>query len=335
MDVEAPRQRPRVRWPFLVVLGVVFCGLCVRYAVLAEGATGPKVPPIKTLSGLTGQGTAIELGIQDGRVHSLVTSLSAKCAGGSSWRETWSPTEGNPVHFTTIGSSFTGEQWVASSYPGGIVGRIGFAIRGMLLSRGAAQGTIRLVARFYRGERQWNACDSLDVGWAVGPGARARMQTVAVGSEIGDYYPAVPSLATDVSPARRQFIAAADEACGSTYQSMTQAEHAAKPLTDEYTVQLHQWQYGQLTKLGQPPQARALYDAWLANFRRRLLLETEELSLEGPRQRAERHRVDESLYRLKAEGNLVGQEFGLVRCTSNGDRTPVPILSGGMPLPLP
>jgi hypothetical protein len=28
-------------------------------------------------------------------------------------------------------------------------------------------------------------------------------------------------------------------------------------------------------------------------------------------------------------------EFGLVRCTSNGDRTPVPILIDGMPLPLP
>jgi hypothetical protein len=284
---------------------------------------------------VTGQGTTIELGIRHGRVYSMMTSLNAKCAGGSSWRETWSPTEANPVHFRLIGSSFTTEQWVASSYPGGIVGRIGFAIRGTLLPRGAAQGTIRLVARFYRGERQWNACDSLDVAWAVGPRAQARMRTVAVGGEIGDYYPAVPSLATDLSPARRQFIAAADETCVSTYESMTRAEDAAEPLTDEYTVQLHQWQYGQLTKLGQPPQARALYDAWLANFRRRLLLETEELSLDGPRQRAEWHRVDESLYRLKAEANLVGQEFGLVHCTSNGDRTPVPILSGGMPLPLP
>lgn len=27
---------------------------------------------------------------------------------------------------------------------------------------------------------------------------------------------------------------------------------------------------------------------------------------------------------LKARGNLLGQRFGLVRCTSNGDRTPIP-----------
>ncbi len=63
------------------MLGVVFCGLCVRYVVLAEGATGPRVPPIPTLSGATGQGTAIELGIRDGRVYSLTTSLNARCAG--------------------------------------------------------------------------------------------------------------------------------------------------------------------------------------------------------------------------------------------------------------
>jgi hypothetical protein len=42
-----------------------------------------------------------------------------------------------------------------------------------------------------------------------------------------------------------------------------------------------------------------------------------------------------SLNKLKAQGNLLGQRFGLVRCTSNGDRTPVPILDDGQPTPLP
>ncbi|HEX4673219.1 MAG TPA: hypothetical protein VH279_13175 [Solirubrobacteraceae bacterium] len=46
--------------------------------------------------------------------------------------------------------------------PEGIVGRIGFAIRGTLTGQDSAQGTIRLVARFYRSEREWNACDTLD-----------------------------------------------------------------------------------------------------------------------------------------------------------------------------
>jgi hypothetical protein len=335
MDADTPRQRPRVRWPFLVALGLAACGLGARYTVLASGATRPHGTPLVTLSGVTGQGTTIELGIQNHRVQWLNTSLNAKCAGGPSWRETWAPAEGAPVHFAMVGATFTTEQRVAPTYRGGIVGRIAFTIRGTLISKDAAQGTIRLVARFYRGEQQWNACDSLDVAWAVGPRVRARLQTVALGRQTGEYYPAVPSLATDVSPARREFIAWVDGTCVSTYRAMTQAEDAAEPTNDEYGVRLHQWQYGQLTALGQPPQARALYDAWLANFRRRLALETQELGLEGQHQHAALHRVAASLDRLKAQGNLVGQEFGLVRCTSNGDRTPVPILDDGQPLPLP
>ena len=54
------------------------------------------------------------------------------------------------------------EQHVEQTYPDGVVGELGFAIRGTLTA-GAAQGTIRLVARFYHGAQQWNACDSLDV----------------------------------------------------------------------------------------------------------------------------------------------------------------------------
>ena len=104
----------------------------------------------------------------------------AKCAGGSSWRETWSPAEGAQAQFTATGRSFFTEQHVSTSYRRGIVGRIGFAIRGTLTGRDSAQGTIRLVARFYRGERQWNACDSLDVRWAVGPRASMRLRTVPV-----------------------------------------------------------------------------------------------------------------------------------------------------------
>jgi hypothetical protein len=34
-----------------------------------------------------------------------------------------------------------------------------------------------------------------------------------------------------------------------------------------------------LVKLGHPPQARALYDAWLVNFRRRVLVERHALIL--------------------------------------------------------
>jgi hypothetical protein len=87
--------------------------------------------------------------------------------------------------------------------------------------------------------------------------------------------------------------------------------------------------------LGHPPQARSLYDAWLANFRQRVLLERHALILYAHHHPAASRRALAAYGPLKARGNLLGQEFGLVRCTSNGDRTPVPILNDGHPTPLP
>jgi hypothetical protein len=86
---------------------------------------------------------------------------------------------------------------------------------------------------------------------------------------------------------------------------------------------------------GQPPQARALYDAWLANFRRGVLTERQALVLYVHHRRGASERALASYVPLKARGNLLGQKFGLVRCTSNGDRTPIPVLSDGQPAPLP
>jgi hypothetical protein len=344
MVLETPRRRPRVRWPFLVALGLALCGLGVRYTVLAQGATGPSIPPVRTLSGVTGQGTTIELGIQDGRVHSLITSLNARCAGGSSWRENWSPTEGNPVHFTMTGRTFVTEQHAYTTYPSGITGAIGFAIRGTLTGAGGAQGTIRLVARFYRGGSQWNACDSLDVPWAVGPHARAHLSTVPLGSQISQYFAALPSLATNVSPARRRFIGRVDGACVATYGWLQQALavvearyrywSAAKLIQAAAYAELHAWQLRAIESLGQPPQARGLYDAWLANFRRRVRVEGEAVRLYTRGRFTAFKRAVASVGPLKAHGDLLGQKFGLVRCTSNVG-TEVPILDDGQPLPLP
>jgi hypothetical protein len=253
------------------------------------------------------------------------------------------------VHFTTTGSSFVTDERADPSYPNGVVGRIGFAIHGTLSGRmnTTAQGTIRLVARFYRGEQEWNACDSLDVAWAVGPRARAGLGAVALGRQIGEYYPAVPNLAVDASPARRRFIARVDETCVATYRLMIQAEDAAAVeyqrdhirdrslLSVAYYVNLHAWQLRELLRLGPPPEARALYDAWLGNFRRRVLSEDQALTLREHRRLLASKRVQASIGPLKARGNLLGEKFGLVRCTSNGDRTPIPILSDGQPRPLP
>jgi hypothetical protein len=345
MDVEQAGGRPRLRWPFLVALALALAGLVVRYTVLTSGGAASVVVRVRIPDGVTGQGTKIQLGIDNNRVSWLQTSLNARCEGGSTWHETWSPAEGHPVHFTMSGRSFATAERASPRFAGGIVGRVAFTIRGTLTSPGAAQGTIRLVARFYRGEQQWNACDSLDVQWAVGPRAAARLHAVPVGSQTGVYYPAVPSLAVNVSPARQRFIERVDRTCVDTYRRITRSEDAAAApyryaslsTLGEWAayVGLHAWQLRTLMRLGQPPEARALYDAWLANFRQRVLVEWDAGLLYQDNRLAAAKRAIDSLRPLKARGNLLGQRFGLVRCTSNGDRTPVPILNDGQPLPLP
>ncbi len=172
------------------------------------------------------------------------------------------------------------EQHVYTSYPGGIVGRIGFAIHG-----------------------------------------------------------------SDVSAARRRFIARVDATCSGTYRLLMEAEGAAvarngfvpdaRLLNDADYVELHARQYQALVRLGQPPPARPLYDAWLADFRQRVLVERQVVILEARGQTSAAKRAAASVDTMKGRGNLLGQEFGLVGCTSNGDRTPEPILDDGQPLPLP
>lgn len=99
-------------------------------------------------------------------------------------------------------------------------------------------------------------------------------------------------------------------------------------------AELRAWQLRSIERLGQPPQARAVYDAWLANFRRRVGVEHGAVVLEAQGRVAAAKRAAASVIALKAQGDVLGQEFGLVRCTSNVG-TPVPILSDGQPLPLP
>lgn len=77
-----------------------------------------------------------------------------------------------------------------------------------------------------------------------------------------EYYPAVPSFAVGVSPARRRFIARVDGTCVATYRRMYQIQDAVvaryrhstdATLIDSVThVELHDWQLRSLVKLGRP-----------------------------------------------------------------------------------
>jgi hypothetical protein len=342
MDVVPDRRRPRVRRPFLVVLIVAIAALGIHYTVFANGASAA---PVQTLSGVTSNGTKIVLGVRGQHVVWLRASLTARCRGGSSWRQSWSPLEGNPVQFVTSGLSFVTYEYASRSYARGIVGRIGFTIRGTLTGRDSAQGAIRLVARFYRGEREWNACDSLDVRWAVGAQAARRLKMLPIGHAVGDYYPAVPSLASDPSPARLNFIGLVDSVCARTHDQIlragAQAAQQNSYFTDHvlrdsaYAAGLAAWQLRTLESLGPPPEAGAVYNAWLANFRHRVSVANQAVVLYADNHHAAALRKVASLDKLRTQDNLLGQRFGVTRCTSDGDRTPVPIFDDGQPRPLP
>lgn len=205
MDDSQRHRRSLPRWPYLVALALAALALVVRYTVLGGAAAGAP-GDVQVLHGMTGQRTAFELVLERGRILSLRTSLSARCAGGTRWSESWSPTNGVQVHVTRSGRSFSAVERGEPSYPDGVLGRVAFALRGTITGRGSAQGTIRLVGRFYRRAQEWNACDSFDVAWAVGPKAASRLKDVRLGRQVDSYYPQVPRLAVAVSPARQRFI---------------------------------------------------------------------------------------------------------------------------------
>jgi hypothetical protein len=164
MRANCPRRSlPRRRFvypPALVITALVVAHMALR--------TEHVPVDVRVLHGTTAQGTAFDLGVHAGRVLELATSLAANCGGGTTWQTNWSPSEGNPVHFTSAGRSFSTREQSETSYPDGETGHVAFMLRGRLTGPGAAQGTVRLVARFYYGEQRQSACDSHDVPWAVG-----------------------------------------------------------------------------------------------------------------------------------------------------------------------
>jgi hypothetical protein len=104
-----------------------------------------------------------------------------------------------------------------------------------------------------------------------------------VGRQTGFYYPEVPSLATDVSPERETFIELVDSTCVRLYNASIPAENeaaaanrgvkSARERNMAYYLAWHTAELRALAALGEPPQARELYDAWLENFRQRVAIE--------------------------------------------------------------
>jgi hypothetical protein len=143
-------------------------------------------------------------------------------------------------------------------------------------------------------------------------------------------YPPAPSLAAHVSAARQHFIDRVDQTCARTFNAgnARQARYAekvarrpdARVLVTAFYVSWHTDEYRQLRALGDPPEARTEYAAWIDNFGERVRLESGYVPFMRAGGTANVQALEQRVTALKETGNRLGQRFGLRVCTSNGPR---------------
>jgi hypothetical protein len=305
---EPRRLRPR-QVGLALLLGLA---LAVAVIVRVESNESAAGRALETIAGITASGDRIELRLDGhGHVASFDTHVRTWCRGGERWSTHWYPGEGAPVHFKERGRYVTTveRQGPPRQLAGTFEARLGHR---------RASGNLRMVARFYRGSRQVQACDSGWVPWAVGPRARQRMAFVATPRYLGAYYPAVPSLARHVSAKRRRFIERVDRACmremvapgGWTWHAYARARRR---------------ELRAIRRLGPAPQRARLYRHWGAEIARQVALERRVTTLLRRRDVRSARMLWRRVGRLITAANDIGQRFGLTVCTAFGpDRTPVP-----------
>jgi hypothetical protein len=289
---------------------------------------------LRPLAGKTEQRHPLELLVNEGGdVHGLETHLDSTCKGGHRWGVDWSPRE--PLaRVTQRGERFTVREIQTVSDEETITRRVIARLVGRVDGE-TAEGTMRLIARFYRDGVEMQACDSGPFRWAAGPGASGRLAAAGpVRRARGGYWLRVPSLAGRISAARRRFIRKTDQTCVATFAPTQVAlrafEHAAgdpERQRDAYAayVEAHADQLRALEGLGTPPDGVDRHRRWLDNFRARVQLERRALRLIASGEFARARATRDRLVSLKVKGNVAGQRFGLQVCTSNGpDRTPAP-----------
>lgn len=292
-----PRRR------FLVLLALALVGVAIRYLVIGLPTSDAGLP---RLAGKTSQGANAHLTLSDdGRVLGFRTRITASCSQNQTWSTGWLAVERRGLRFSRVGRNFTARAYEEWRYARDGIAHVALTLRGTLTGRDSAQGTVRLVTRFYYGSAESFACDSRDVAWAVGHNAPEQLHHVALGRVLGYYYPPVPSLAGPLDAKRQRFIDRADAVCASLIV------HAPGPDDRRTFAEL----YGALRRLGEPPDGREKYAQWLAMMHQAAT-------------------ADERAHYDWDETNWSAQLFGLRRCSAYGDRTPVPILSDGQPRPL-
>ena len=157
-------------------LGVICLIGVAAIAATAIAVTLAKAPgDAKVLEGMTGQGARLTAHLEgDGRLDALRTSLEARCSDGGKWKSRWTPAEGGRgVHFRHSGDRVSVSQSGDLSYADGTTGRVSIALHGWTTRDGrTVSGKMRMVARVRRRGRRTAVCDTRELRWAAGQGAR-------------------------------------------------------------------------------------------------------------------------------------------------------------------
>ena len=164
----SPHQK--VRLSLIGLIGVAAIASTAIAVTLARAPGDPKV-----LEGISGQGARLTAHLDgDRRLAALRTSLEARCSDGGTWRTRWSPAEGGRrVRFRHSGDRVTVSQAGDLSYPDGTTGKVSITLRGRTSRDGrTVSGKMRMVARVRRRGRRAAVCDTREVRWAAGEGAR-------------------------------------------------------------------------------------------------------------------------------------------------------------------
>jgi hypothetical protein len=117
-----------------------------------------------------------------------------------------------------------------------------------------------------------------------------------------EFYPPAASRAGNISPARQLFIQRVDQTCARDF-------NAGVPPSGELA---------EIVALGQPLDGAAAYEKWLGNMRTRVGIDGEIQAAQASGDVASADAYNAQWTSLKRLGNLYGEQFGLVICTSNG-----------------
>jgi hypothetical protein len=149
-------------------------------------------------------------------------------------------------------------------------------------------------------------------------------------NELG-YYPPAPSTAVGMTPDWRRFADQVDRICGVTYNYMTALDAridqvaAARGWSDAKreaaNIQTSANQGVQIlratAKLGDPPARPDLFERWRANVAKRAAIKARASDAAAEGRWNYRAHLMNRVYRLKDQGDVIGQQFGLRICTSN------------------